>query len=465
MTDYHFDHTRNGMDKTIRLDTLNDEIKKIEQAQKQAEDELGDPYAYLNAFDSEQFEETFRQPLDGRQKGKKPSSPQPNRRFLVIYIGIGVLLCILFFLLFSGILRKKDSVSTEPFSAVLCSLTQEDEILVRDMTEGRELHLSFTEDTAYIDADGKDTTIDYFRAGMPVQITVNPEEETVTLLSAQGNFWTRENVTGYTFDTGSHSAQSETESLSVADHVYVFQAEEELQLADLADVDILTLWGSDKSIWAVEVMQGHGYLSVENTNDIKDGEIAVDDEEPVALDTIDRLPLSSGSHQLTLSGSNIETRKDTIIIEDQQEYLYDVSKAQEKMGVLFVNANVTDYKLYINGTAYTPGEPIVLPVGEYEVVMIKSGYKTFSETISLQEDTYTVNATLQTENGYVSITTDPVGAEISINGTVYGTSSINAALPYGTYTAQVRADGYMPKQVSFTISESPVTLSVVLEKE
>ena len=29
MTDYHFDHTRNGMDKTIRLDTLNDEIKKL----------------------------------------------------------------------------------------------------------------------------------------------------------------------------------------------------------------------------------------------------------------------------------------------------------------------------------------------------------------------------------------------------------------------------------------------------
>ena len=55
--------------------------------------------------------------------------------------------------------------------------------------------------------------------------------------------------------------------------------------------------------------------------------------------------------------------------------VYDLSKAQQKMGVLAVNANVSDYKLYINGALVDSSQPSVLPFGEYDVVILKNGVR------------------------------------------------------------------------------------------
>lgn len=47
-----------------------------------------------------------------------------------------------------------------------------------------------------------------------------------------------------------------------------------------------------------------------------------------------------------------------------------------KMGVIIINANVKDYKLYINGAAAE--SPAVLPMGEYDLVILKNGYTEWS---------------------------------------------------------------------------------------
>ena len=62
-----------------------------------------------------------------------------------------------------------------------------------------------------------------------------------------------------------------------------------------------------------------------------------------------QLAAAEGHHTVTVTGSNIETRKDAVVVEAGEETVYDLSKAQEKMGVIIINANVKDYKLYING--------------------------------------------------------------------------------------------------------------------
>ena len=56
MKDYHFERDDHEFDQTIRLDDINEELKKLEKEKEQVEDDLGDKDAFLDAFESEKFD-------------------------------------------------------------------------------------------------------------------------------------------------------------------------------------------------------------------------------------------------------------------------------------------------------------------------------------------------------------------------------------------------------------------------
>ena len=56
MKDYHFENDNKEFDTTIRLDHINEKVKELEQNQTD-EDDLGDKDEFLNAFESEKFED------------------------------------------------------------------------------------------------------------------------------------------------------------------------------------------------------------------------------------------------------------------------------------------------------------------------------------------------------------------------------------------------------------------------
>ena len=54
MKDYHFEREDRNLDETIRLDDINEKLKELES---EPDDELGDKNEFLNAFESERFDE------------------------------------------------------------------------------------------------------------------------------------------------------------------------------------------------------------------------------------------------------------------------------------------------------------------------------------------------------------------------------------------------------------------------
>ena len=145
-----------------------------------------------------------------------------------------------------------------------------------------------------------------------------------------------------------------------------------------------------------------------------------------------------------VTGDNIETRTDNILVETGEEYQYDLSKAQEKVGVLVVNTNVTDYKLYINGALVDSTTPTVLPLGEYDVVILKNGYLEWNQTVTIDKDTVTIQAELEEDIQYgsVSIVCNEEGSYVCIDGVEKGVTPMQIDLPYGVYTIEVRKEGF-----------------------
>jgi PEGA domain len=114
----------------------------------------------------------------------------------------------------------------------------------------------------------------------------------------------------------------------------------------------------------------------------------------------------------------------------------------------------------------TPFSTDNLSAGTYTIKISKFGYVPFTTNASLVNDMTTViNATLPVENGALAITTNPSGANISIDGKDAGIAPVTITdLAPGNYTVSVTKDGFNPSEQKVTISpESTFRLAVVLE--
>ena len=143
--------------------------------------------------------------------------------------------------------------------------------------------------------------------------------------------------------------------------------------------------------------------------------------------------------------------------------VYDLSKAQEKMGVIIINANVKDYKLYINGAVAE--SPAVLPMGEYDLVILKNGYTEWSQHVTLDKDTLNVTAELQkdVQYGTLTVTADVDGAWVYINGEEYGVAPMQVNLPYGSYNVMLEKSGYQSYKQSIQISSQTAAIHATME--
>jgi PEGA domain len=124
---------------------------------------------------------------------------------------------------------------------------------------------------------------------------------------------------------------------------------------------------------------------------------------------------------------------------------------------LQVSSEPADASVSVNGQylGRTPFSADNLPAGTDTITVSKFGYLPYTTSATLVNGAITViNATLPAENGALSITTDPSGAVISIDGK--NSSTISPAtitdLAPGNHTVTVTKEGYNPSEQQVTIA-------------
>lgn len=503
MKDYHFQENDQDFGLTVRLDDINEKVKRLQK--DPAEDELGDANDFLNAFESEKFDvpldeagdeipDTVREEFpeeealgDTRQTSsvqpvKKQPAPEEegeeweeadeeekfglSKKTLGLIAALAVLACIIGFSLVRCGFHGGNApavVSGDAIPMLVESVLDAEEAVVYDITEGERRTLLLTEETEVIDEQGRNVAYGGVEIGDLVMVELDQDGETALSIDySNAAIQTRE-ATGLKADTAKNRLTGEEDSYEYGEKAMFLYQEEEISPKDLEPCDLLELKMVEDVVWSVEVLEYHGYIEVENAKNIKDGEFQLDEEEAVPLEEGMRVAARAGQHEVTVTGSNIETRKDTIFVEAGEDFTYDLSKAQEKLGVIIVNANVSDYKLYINGALAE--SPAVLPMGEYDVVILKNGYTEWNQNVTLDQDSLTLNAELQRDMQYgtLTVTADVDGAWVYINGEEYGVAPMQVNLPYGSYNVQVEKDGYDTFRQSVSIQSSTASLHATLE--
>ena len=107
----------------------------------------------------------------------------------------------------------------------------------------------------------------------------------------------------------------------------------------------------------------------------------------------------------------------------------------------------------------------MLPMGEYDLVILKNGYTEWSRHVTLDKDTLNVTAELQkdVQYGTLTITADVDGAWVYINGEEYGVAPMQVNLPYGSYNVMLEKSGYQSYKQSIQISSQTAAIHATME--
>lgn len=527
--DYHFEKENQNFDKTIRLDMINEKVKELKK-QPSLEEELGDANAFLDAFESEQFalpaEDSFddmKPVAEQLQEGdtihtldtavireameetdtrtepllsaRVPSEALPQaedwedeeedrlfglgKRNATLLALVAVLACFMGFVFVRCTFHPTavyETPSEELLPALIQEIAKQDELLLYDVTAKTKVTVLLTEETKLIDEMNRELLPTQLQVGDLVLVEL--DEENKELLSLQYSSAVESlQKSGLKVNTASRRLEGEGETLSYGEGAMFLYEGEPIAAESIEPCDRLELKCYQDTVWCVEVEEYHGYITVKHAEDVKNGMFQLEEETPIPLQDAEKIPVRAGVHAVKITGDNIEPKTETVTVTEGEEAFCDVSQAQEKVGVIIVNANVSDYKLYINGN--TTENPAVLPFGEYEVVILKGGYEEWSQTVSLQQDSVTVQAELKEaeqsetpkeeekkENfqfGTLTITANCDGAVVYINGEQYGIAPMEVNLPYDSYTIRVEKKGYAPYEKGITIEEPTATFHAQLQ--
>ena len=474
MKKYHFQENEPDFGLTVRLDEINDKVKEL--AADEA-DELGDANAFLDAFESESFAPPKRNPAEEEDTENEEYETDEetdgltglieefglNKKTAGLLLVLGIFACIIgFSFVRCGFHAEKKAAVTASADTPL--LIQADEgdgtYSAYDIAAKERKTVLLTEATKLTDENGRSVT----KAALAVGdlFAAELDRDGKTLLHADFSAVETEKATGLTPDSKKRTLSSEEKSYSYDKETMVFYNDEKISIDDLASSDTLCLKLLANTVWVIDVEEYHGYILVENADTIKDGTIQIDEEEAIPIENGMRLAAAEGHHTVTVSGSNIETRTDALVVEAGEETVYDLSRAQDKMGVIIVKANIKDYKLYVNGAVAE--SPVVLPMGEYDLVILKSGYTEWSKRVTLQDDTLTVTAELQRDMQYgtLTVTADVEGAWVAVDGEEYGTAPLQLNLPYGTHRVTVQKSGYTTYKQTIEMQSETATLHATL---
>ena len=125
-------------------------------------------------------------------------------------------------------------------------------------------------------------------------------------------------------------------------------------------------------------------------------------------------------------------------------------------GTLTLTSSPSGATVYIDGSYYgTTPLTVDLSAGSHRVSMQKSGYDSWSSTVSISSGgskTVTGNLEKIVSTGYLSISSSPSGATVFIDGSYRGTTPVNLSLNEGSHTVKLTASGYSQYTTSVYVS-------------
>lgn len=421
-----------------------------------------------------------------------------NKQFVGIVISICVAaliaLMVFLFMVLQSFFEDKQAVSSSLSSQVekqagsKVELSDNLLILVHNISEksvsgydiknNKTISKFFSVTTRVRDSYGNVIPITEIKIGDIINVESLHNSSEVLAVSKSSDIQSWKKISGVTVDRENGSINVGGSSYKYSKETLVSDEDGKLEsINNIGPYDLVSVQVYDNTVWSLIVHEKSASINIVDLP-VSTGTIEIDNSRLINFsDITDPITVTAGKHRLVIKMPGYEVIAPLEINVASGE-VYEVSLADAKKAYTVVTPIITpgieDYEIIINDQIFGPGDEIELQQAQYNVTITAPGYETERRMINLMTPEYTLvvkmkeikkeedsevaaaDSTTNTavmQSRTVTLSTDPAGASVYIDGAKSGQTPYTVTLTKGTHTVLFEKQGYSIYSTSIYIDD------------
>ena len=404
-----------------------------------------------------------------------------------------------------------DSADT---AIVIKKNTEDSTIQFQNLATGKTYTLNFDGATHIYDKYDQAISLEQVKPGSVVNVKFYKPKKLLVSIQVDAQAMHFEELDKYVLDTKAGTISVGETVYKLNNHLVILSEEEQVELMDINQLDVLSIWGYNNQVYSINVEQGHGYLRLQNDTYFVDGWIEIGQKiiRKITEDMLIVVPEGKMTVKVSHNGSSA-TQEITFARNEEMAWdLGDVEITEVQKGNIIFTIDPADATVTIDGKNVDISSPVELEYGVHQMTVRADGYDTLAQyikvrepsanisleleknentddeskedttkedsaesdttksnstesdtekstdssqetTTSTQESTSTKSTSSSTSGKYQVYIDSPEGAEVYVDGNYVGIAPISMNKEVGNYVITLRKTGYQTRSYTVQIDD------------
>ena len=342
------------------------------------------------------------------------------------------------------------------------------EIIVIDSSTGRTSRYNTLESTEIKDRFGTVRSFAELTVGQVVDISF--DTRTMNLATIMENTSARElrNRTNVAINLEDSTLTIGNDTYTFSSQTIVLYNEEPYPIVQIDPIDSISLTVHNNKVWCVRLEASHGFLRVDNIDEIVGGTLAIGRSRILDLSELQgRLPLIEGTHRIIVEGENIEIFEFDVVIRHNETSTIDLNNVVLRSATLRVTTNEIEFNLIVGGVEQPFDQLVQLPFGEHTVRVEKNGFIPVEQLVTISQNHTDIHINMEAIvlKGHLTIYSNPANVEVFIGGVFAGYTPLTTELDLGMHSITGVRAGYQTQILEIRVDEGENSIMMMLNQE
>lgn len=270
-------------------------------------------------------------------------------------------------------------------------------IQFQNIATSRRYTLNYDGATKLYDRYDEAVSMEQLQEGCIATVRFYKPDKTLAYVKVYPDCLYYDNVDNYSMNLSRGTMNIGSGVYNISGHVVVVSDGREVDLMDVNQMDVLSVWGYKNMIYSINVERGHGYLRLQNETYFLNGWLDVGDRviQKVSEDML--LVVPEGTFPVTVSNKGSSATQEITFARNEEMAwdLGDVEITVVQKGRLIFTLTPATAKVTIDGNAVDVSKPVELDYGLHRMRVTADGYDTVAQYIKVAEPSATIGIELE----------------------------------------------------------------------
>lgn len=270
------------------------------------------------------------------------------------------------------------------------------QVSIFDISGRRELQLSYSGASNIRDEFGQIIAISQIEPGTMVELSYIKDSGKLTDMIISNKAWKYVSVSNFMLDPDTRTMKIAKKQYKLADELMVLDGNDFVSIYEIAQQDVLTVWGYEETIWSVIVTRGHGYVKLKDYEDFLGDYITVGYEAMQRITEDMTITVREGDFNLTVESGDFSATIRVRVKRNEITYvsLKELGPKAPKYGSVAFDISPFGADLYIKGELRSYANEIELPYGTYPIKVMLGGYVSYEGNLNVDSPAKTIKIIL-----------------------------------------------------------------------